>query len=519
MPEPRTLEIDVDVAIVGSGAGGGTVAAALAPLCREGLRVAVFEWGGRFRGPDNTRRELEMVGKYYLRSGGVRTTSGDVTLAACRAVGGSTNVYTGVTFRPAARVLAKWAVDGLDPADLTPRLDHYSRENNVHYHDDAEINRNNRLFHDGCRRLGWAARKFPVNTRDCAGLNTCNLGCPRQAKQGTAQVQIPAAEAAGVEVYPFCRIDRIGNGVLDGQVLPAEHGLAAGPLPPGPLRVRARRIVLAGGTLNTPTLLMRSFADWRQRWPVLGRYFTCHPALTLVAEHVHPVQGALGHPKSYYCDRFAETGRFLLETCFYPPFATARNLAGHGPDPDALMSRMDRQQQILALVLDRARPENRITVDRSGQPRVHYRIDGEIRRIMAEAIRASGRIFFAAGATRAHLPGAPAFFTHRRDANRLVSLVRPDRLTAGRVTLSAAHLMGGCRMGREPGTSVTDAWGRVHGMSGLYVADASLFPDSAEVNPYLTIMALADRVAEAVRRDLGPRVVRLSDRIAGGAAA
>jgi choline dehydrogenase-like flavoprotein len=49
---------------------------------------------------------------------------------------------------------------------------------------------------------------------------------------------------------------------------------------------------------------------------------------------------------------------------------------------------------------------------------------------------------------------------------------------------------------------VTDGWGRVHGLPWLFVADASLFPDALEINPYVTIMALADRVAEAVRRDV-----------------
>jgi len=57
-------------------------------------------------------------------------------------------------------------------------------------------------------------------------------------------------------------------------------------------------------------------------------------------------------------------------------------------------------------------------------------------------------------------------------------------------------------MGRSAADSVTDAWGRVHGIPWLRVADASLFPDALEINPYLTIMALADRVAEGIRRDL-----------------
>ena len=74
----------------------------------------------------------------------------------------------------------------------------------------------------------------------------------------------------------------------------------------------------------------------------------------------------------------------------------------------------------------------------------------------------------------------------------------------GRISISAAHLMGGAGMGRGPADSVTDGWGRVHGRPWLRVADASLFPDSLEINPYLTVMSLADRVADGVLADLGP---------------
>ena len=74
---------------------------------------------------------------------------------------------------------------------------------------------------------------------------------------------------------------------------------------------------------------------------------------------------------------------------------------------------------------------------------------------------------------------------------------------AGKISVSAAHLMGGCGMGREASDSVTDSRGVVHGRPWLRVADSSLFPDSLEINPYLTIMALAGRVAEGVREDAG----------------
>ncbi len=492
--------LDYDVVIIGSGAGGGTVAKELSDLCRQGLRVALLEWGGRFEKHDNTRREVEMAGKLYFDNGGFQTSTQDMTLAFARALGGSTTVYTGVTFKPPESALRKWNVPGLDMTDLAPRLEKYMAENNVHLQPEENINRNNRLFAQACEKLGWKLGQFPLNIKGCAGLNTCNIGCARHAKQGTAVVQIPVAEANGVEVITFCRADRIEGDEVVADVLPAQYGLAPSKLEPGRYRFRAKKIVLAAGTMNTIPLLMRSFGE--AAWPTLGRYFTCHPALTLVAEHPEPVEGAMGHPKSYYCDEFVESDKFLLETCMYFPFTTSKNLVGFGPEVDELMSRFRYMQQILVLVLDEAHAENRVTINDEGKPVVHYKIDDGLVEAFVKSVRASGRLFFAAGATRAHLPGAGRFFTFAEEAERLDELISADRFKPGQVSIAAAHLMGGCRMGTDPQTSVTDPWGRVHGKPNLYVADASLFPGSAEVNPYLTIMALADRVAEAVRGDL-----------------
>jgi choline dehydrogenase-like flavoprotein len=120
---------------------------------------------------------------------------------------------------------------------------------------------------------------------------------------------------------------------------------------------------------------------------------------------------------------------------------------------------------------------------------------------MVRATRAAARIFFAAGAVRVHAPEADPPLLERRDADRVDQLIHARHFKPGKVSVSAAHLMGGCAMGRTAEDSVTDSWGRVHGQPWLRVADASLFPDSLEINPYLTIMGLADRVAEGIRSD------------------
>ena len=89
----------------------------------------------------------------------------------------------------------------------------------------------------------------------------------------------------------------------------------------------------------------------------------------------------------------------------------------------------------------------------------------------------------------------------RSEAERLDQIAEHADFKPGKLPISAAHLQGGCAMGRDPTDSVTSAYGQVHGIPWLFVADSSLFPNSLEINPYLTIMALADRVAETIRKE------------------
>ena len=495
-------ERSYDVVVVGSGAGGGTVAQRLVPLVEAGGRALVLEQGARLGAAEFDGGELTMPPALYEESGGFLTADGTMTLAFGRTYGGSTAVYTGTSLEPPERVIRGWDVPGLEHADLVRRTARYASENHVRLLPDEEINDNNRLFVEGCRRAGYACRQFPVNVDGCKGSSLCNLGCPNQAKQGTNRVQLPRAEAGGVEVVTRAEALRLEEGTVHVRVGAPRPGEKGGPSEwePGDYRVRAGTVVVAGGAVGTSALLLRSGLG--ARLPRLGRGFTCHPALILVAEHPREITNDVGHPKSYYVDRAEEEG-WLLETCMYFPFVTAKNLTGFGPEHGALMRAFPRLQMILVLAADRAVEGNRVTVDRHGRPVVHYGFTDEVVRGLAGATRAAARIFFAAGAVRAHAPLADPQLLSTEDAGRLDERVREEHFLPGRVSVSAAHLMGGCGMGRDAHDSVTDAWGRVHGVPWLRVADSSLFPDSVEINPYLTVMALADRVGERLIEDLG----------------
>ena len=493
---------EYDVVVVGSGAGGGTVALGLAPIVEQGRRVLVLEQGPRLGGEEFTGEELEMAEALYADAGGFLTSDGTMTLAFGRVYGGSTAVYTGTSLTPEARVIDGWGVAELGHADLVERARRYADQNNVHLLEPREINENNTLFVAGCERAGFEARQFPVNVKGCLGSSLCNLGCPNGAKQGTDRVQLPAAEARGVEVVTRAEVERLEEGAVIARVSAIPSGGKGAPSEwdPGRYRIRASIIVMAGGAIGSPALMLRSGLG--DRLPRLGHGFTCHPAFILVGEHPDEITNDVGHPKSYYVDRAVEEG-FVLETCMYFPFVTAKNLRGFGESHESFLSAFPRLQMILVLACDHATEGNRVAVDPDGQPVVHYRFTDEVVRALARGTRASARIFFAAGARRVHAPLARPAEVEAAEVDRIDERIRDEHFLPGTVAVSAAHLMGGCGMGSSAADSVTDAWGRVHGRPRLRVADASLFPDSLEINPYLTIMALADRTAEAIRRDAG----------------
>ena len=494
-----------DVVVIGSGAGGGTVAEGLGPLARAGYRILVVEQGARLLEHEFTGREAEMADALYEDGGGYLTADGAMTLAFGRAWGGSTVVYTGTSLIAPRRVIEGWRISGLTHADVEARSKKFMDENGVHLLPEELLNDNNRLFVEGCERAGFRAEQFPLNLRGCKGSSLCNLGCPNSAKQGTHRVQLPAAMKDGVEAVTRAEALRIEGRRVLLRVTAAKPGEKGAPSEwePGDYAVDAKVVVAAGGSIGTTALLLRSGLG--PSLPRLGAGFTCHPAHILVAEHEREITNDVGHPKSFYLDRAIEEG-WVLETCMYFPFTTAKNLTGFGVPHSTLMRAFPRLQMILVLACDRAVPQNRITVDEDGKPVIHYSFTKETIASLVKATRASARIFFAAGALRVHAPSADPPLLERSEAGAIDARISEKKFKTGRISVSAAHLMGGCGMGSGPADSVADSWGRVHGAPGLFVADSSLFPDSLEINPYLTVMALADRAAERIREDAGPLI-------------
>jgi hypothetical protein len=167
------------------------------------------------------------------------------------------------------------------------------------------------------------------------------------------------------------------------------------------------------------------------------------------------------------------------------------------------MRAFPRLQMILVLAVDPALASNRVLVGKDGEAVVDYTLTEGVLDSLHESMKASARIFFAAGARRVHSPAGTSFFIDAADAGRIDELIPRAKVVPGKISVTSAHLMGGCRMGEGTADSVTDSCGRVHGVPWLYVADSSLFREASEIIPYVTVMALADRAAESIRANAG----------------
>lgn len=492
---------EYDLVIAGSGAGGGTVAERLAPLVRQGLRIALLESGPHYTRDYFTQREIEMMSLLW-QNGAWPTKNGAVTLAAGRGVGGSTMMYTGVTFRLPDDVCEEWAVPGLTPDDLRPRFERLEKELSVAEPGPEMVNGNNRLFLEGCTRLGYKTETLKLNLNGCQQNGFCNLGCISGGKQSTLEVQIPRAVAAGVDLIPNCHVESVADRRLEVTVRPSPPGAHEGPLAPGSHVIQAGRVVLAAGMPGSPGILLRSgFGD---RLPALGRYITLHPALTVSGLYPEPIKNYRGFPKTYFTPDFSRSHGYYVETAFYYPFVTTKHLGLWGRDLVETMKQYQNMMTVIILNHDRAREENCVRLGPEGRPELDYTLSEASKRALCHAQVTATRIFFAAGCHTAIMPCADrrVFRAGEVPDNALEDFIGMRNFREITVPIASAHPQGGCRMGLDPRSSVTSPEGRVHGTDWLYVADGSLFPESSHVNPYLTIMALADRVADSLRAEL-----------------
>lgn len=489
------LELDADVVVVGSGAGGAVVAAELA---EAGQKVLVLEEGPYFSPEELGQMRPSESMRHIWRDGGLTFAIGlgdtpviNVMMGQC--VGGSSVLTGGVCYRIPGGVMREWAVEhGLtdfDEESMEPIFREVERRIHVETVPDTLRSRSTTLFLEGAEKLGFSTYPLRRNTHECNGCGRCNFGCPHGSKRSVDITYLPRAVKAGARIYADCRVERVVS--KRGRAVGVEGRLLDGPLrrPRGKLRVRARRVVVAAGAYATPLLLSRSGIG--KRSGQVGHNLTVHPGFRVMARFADSVRGWRGALQSAYSDAL-EHRRVNLISLFIPPGALAGTMPGVGVAHTERALSIPNLAIFGGMIHDHAGGRIR---DVWGRPVMTYRMAAEDRAVVPVLMRTMAEIYFAAGAEEVFLP---VLGLGGIDADRLRSLDL-EHIPGRSLESSSQHPLGTCRMGVNPNSSVVDRWGQAWELEDLYLADGSIFPTSLGVNPQLSIMSMALRIAWHLR--------------------
>jgi choline dehydrogenase-like flavoprotein len=486
------------VCIVGSGAGGAVTAAVLAAA---GIDVIVLEEGGHHTRTDFRMREDTAYPMLYQEDAGRSTADQSISILQGRSVGGSTTINWTTCFRTPEDVVDHWArvhdVRGFKYADLVPHWEIVEKRLSIAEIPLAEVNRNNRTLYDGCKKLGYDAAVIRRNVKNCFKSGYCGMGCPIDAKQSMLVTYLPDAVASGAKVLSHCRADRIER--LDGRgyriactVVGKDDHTPTGET----LVVQCDRLILSGGAINTPALLLRSGITVDG---LVGRRTYLHPTIAQLGIYPEPIQGFYGAPQSIASHHFARRGDdvgFFLEAAPIHPMLAALATPGIGELHRSSIAQLANGAAHIALHIDGFHPDEpggQVKVRKSGAPLLDYRIPERIFAAMRESSKVLARIQLASGAKYTQTSHDPPP-TIRSEAD--IAVIDTLPFEANRLTVFSAHVMGGSAMSDDSRQGVVNSADcQVHGMPGLHVIDGSLFPTSLGVNPQLSIYGLAHLMA------------------------
>ncbi len=487
------LELDADVVIIGSGAGGAVVACELA---EAGQRVVVLEEGPYVTPKEHgAMRPSQSLASVWRDSGmGFAMGIGNspmINVTMGRAVGGSSILTGGVCFRAPEEVAHTWATErglpDLDVKGLEPWYDEVEQAIGVETVPECLRSKSTRLFGEGLKKNGIELQSLRRNTRGCDGCGACNFGCPQQAKRSVAQNYLPRALAAGARVVADSLVEKIetkggrATGVT-GRLLAGGNGVRKR----GRLRVRADRVVVCAGAWHSPLLLQRSGIGRRNKH--VGKHLTLHPAFRMIARFDEEVRGWSGALQSAYTDAYMREGITLI-SIFIPPGLLAATLPGFGPGHAQRVAHMPHLGVFGGLIHD----DGGGTVRRGlgSEPLVTYRMSKRNRALVPRMIRLMAKTYFDAGAKECYLPvlGLEPVTPDTLDSTDL------EHVPGRNIECASQHPLGSCRMGSSADNSVVDPNGRTWDLPNVFVADGSVIPTSLGVNPQLTIMSMALRIA------------------------
>src|SRR3954451_22013667 len=491
--------LECDVCIVGSGAGGGVIAAAAA---EAGKSVLVLEMGGYRNESDFKQLELPGMQELYYGGGLASSEDGSLAILAGQTLGGGTVVNYMNCIPTPHEIRKEWAASGLDGLDSPEyerdHIDVVMERLNANTEATQQNATHQRLM-AGLDAMGYEHRPIVRNVTlddDPEMCGYCATGCPKGCKRSVMKTWLQDASDAGASCLVGCHADRIL--VEDGHATGVEATVTQPDGSETQLTIDAPTVVVACGSVESPALLLRSGVGG----PAGGKNLRVHPAYVVLGLYDEPIEGWRGQIQSLVSDKHAdyEDGYgFLFEgTTVAPGLFSATLPWEDGGRHKEVMQTLKWQAPFISVARDHGAGE--VVIDDHGRPVVRWGLWDDVdRRLAVEAHKELARLHKAAGAEQ-------IFTSHARetrwrqgdDFDAYLGALYQASYEANDVACFTAHQMGSCRMGSDPSTSVADGHGQLHDVQGVWIGDGSAFPSAPGVNPMISIMSLAHRTAERI---------------------
>ncbi len=511
------------VIVIGSGAGGGTLAN---ELCQRGVKVVCLEAGKRQSPESFVNDEWASFGQLAWLD--KRTTSGTWRVAKdfsglpawiCKTVGGSTVHWAGASLRfqshefkvrtvygeVAGANLLDWPIGLKDLEPYYAKAEDKMGVTRTNGIPGLPGNNNFSVMYNGATRLGYKhchTGRMAINSRSrddrgsCQQLGFCFQGCKTGAKWSTLYSDVPKAEATGnLDLRPESHVLKVTHnkqGKVDGVIYVDNKGKQH--------KQAARVVAVAGNSIETPRLLLNSATT---KWPdglanssgQVGKNYMRHMTGSVYATFDKPVNMYRGTTmagiitdESVNDPKRGFVGGYEMETlsiglpfmaAFFDPGAWGRNFS-------YAMDQYDHMAGMWVVGEDMPQESNAVSLHKSEKdqhgmpvPNVHFTDHPNDIAMRNHAYKQGAAVYDAVGATKSYeVPPYPS-----------------------------THNLGTCRMSAKARDGVCNRWGQTHDIKNLFISDGSQFATGAAENPTLTIVALAIRQAEYIadqmtRKDL-----------------
>ena len=514
---------DSAVVIIGSGAGGGTLAN---ELCQKGVKVVVLEAGAMQSNASFINDEWKSFSQIAWLDN--RTTSGTWRVAKdfpnlpawiCKTVGGTTTHWAGASLRfqdhefrartvygeIAGANLMDWPLTLKDLEPYYARAEDKMGVTRTNGIPGLPGNNNFKVLYTGATKLGYkevhtgrmAINSQPRDDRGrCMQLGFCFQGCKSGAKWSTLYTEIPKAEKTGnLDLRPESHVTRIehdAKGKVNAVVYVDKAGKEQ--------RQKARIVAVAGNSIETPRLLLLSASNTFKDGLAnssgqVGRNYMRHLTASvygLFKQPVHMYRGTtmagIVRDEAGNDTKRGFVGGYELETLSLglPFMAAFLDPGGWGADFTDYMENYTNLAGMWIVGEDMPRETNRVTLnadvkDKWGNavPNVHYDDHPNDIAMRNHAFKQGQRVYAAAGAVKSfRTPPYPS-----------------------------THNLGTCRMGAKASDSVCNAYGQTHDIPNLFISDGSQFTTGGAENPTLTIVTLAIRQADYIAQQMTARTI------------